>query len=79
MLSTPRDPFWDYVQLLPAFSWWRQTVDLVFVQYTGRSSYDLPIPDRTWRTWWTAGTWSAQAVGDVLSKFVMELDRSVKA
>lgn len=61
--------------MLPSFDLWRAEVDRVFMRYTGRSSFDLPIPDRTWRSWWTAGTWPAQCVGELLAAFVEELDR----
>lgn len=64
-----------FYTVLPSFELWRGQVDRVFIRHTGRSSYDLPIPDRTWRVWWTAGTWSAGTVASVLAGYVIELDR----
>lgn len=78
-LAPTRDRYYDYVQVLPAFDWWRQTADLVFLRHTGRSSYDLPIPARTWRVWWTSGRWPARTVGEVLGKFVMEMGDTIGA
>lgn len=72
-------PRWETLIMLPAFEWWRAVVDLAFLRYTGRLSYDLPIPEGTWRVWWTAGTWTAQRVAEVLSDYVFDLDRQIAA
>ena len=70
------DRFTEFVQVLPAFEWWRRAVDLVFLRYTGRSSYDLPISESAWRRFWTGGR-PAQQVAEILSEFVIGLDREL--